>query len=130
MAALYCWQLWSEDGRDVLTGPHPRVVALAWACAAFVALLVLVRTGPWPPVQFVADISYGLYVYHVPVMWLVLPVVSPGGRAFPLGLALTVAVLVALSWASHVFLEQPARRLARTGRLRRSGTNQRATPVV
>ncbi len=111
---LYAWTQWSTAGRDLWSGAHPRLVAVAWAVGIFLALLLLVRGKPWRPVSFVADISYGLYLFHVPVMFLVLPVVSPGGRRFAVGIILTVALTVTLAWLSARFVEMPVRRRLRS----------------
>ncbi|MEO6715478.1 MAG: hypothetical protein ABIM89_18915, partial [Mycobacteriales bacterium] len=72
------------------------------------------------------DISYGLYLFHIPVMFLVLPWVSPRGTRFGLGMCLTLLVLVPVAWASHRFVEQPARRACRrwlAGRPTRTGAD-------
>jgi peptidoglycan/LPS O-acetylase OafA/YrhL len=47
--------------------------ALAVLCAAGVGYFALrpMRPWTWPPLQYVGRISYGLYLYHVPVYWLV-----------------------------------------------------------
>jgi len=111
--ALYGWAQWPEAGRDVLTGAHPRMLAVLWAVLGFVLLLRLVRSGPWRPVAFVADISYGLYLFHIPVMFAVLPLVPVGKVWFAGGIVLTVAVTVTLAWLSARFVEAPARRGAR-----------------
>lgn len=113
MAALYAWTQWPNEGQALWSGAHPRLLAVAWAVAWFLLLLRFVRSGPWRPVAFVADISYGLYLFHIPMMFLVLPIVSPGGRWFALGILVTVAVTVALAWLSYRFVETPIRRAAR-----------------
>jgi peptidoglycan/LPS O-acetylase OafA/YrhL len=117
---LYGWTLWPTAGTEVFSGAHPRLLAVVWAAALFLLLLRLVRSGPWRPVAFVADISYGLYLFHLPVMFLVLPLVSPEGQMFPVGLLLTVVTTVGLAWLSMRFVETPVRRAARRLLHRRS----------
>ena len=113
MFAAYVGGRWRYDGRELVSGEHPRALAVLWATAIFCLLLRYVRGNLWRPVTFIGDISYGLYVFHIPVMWLVLPVVSPGGRWFPLGVAVTVATLLVVAWSSYRYVETPIRRLAR-----------------
>ena len=110
---LYVGARWRFDGSELLRGGHPRALSVLWATGIFYLLLRLVKSGPWRPVAFVGDISYGLYLFHIPVMWLVLPVVSPGGRWFLLGLTLAVGLTVSLAWASYRIVETPVRRLVR-----------------
>jgi peptidoglycan/LPS O-acetylase OafA/YrhL len=113
MALLYGILQWPFAGRDVWTGAHPHILAVAWAALLFLALLRLVKGALWRPIAFIADISYGLYLFHVPVMFLVLPLLSPGGRLFPLGIAVTVLLTIALAWLSFRFIETPIREGAR-----------------
>jgi peptidoglycan/LPS O-acetylase OafA/YrhL len=110
---LYAFTRWKFDGLDVVSGAHPRLAAALWATLIFCVLLRFVQSKPWRPVMFIADISYGIYLFHIPIMWLVLPIVSPGGRLFTLGLAITVALVIAVSWASYRFVETPIRRAVR-----------------
>jgi peptidoglycan/LPS O-acetylase OafA/YrhL len=110
---LYAWTVWPEAGMEVLTGAHPRIAAVLWATVIFVGLLRFVRGMPWRPIRFVADVSYGIYLFHIPAMWLVLPVISPGGRLFTLGIAATVGLVMLAAWASYRFVETPIRRAVR-----------------
>lgn len=98
------------DGAELLTGEHPRIAAVLWATLIFVLLLRAVRGPLWKPVRFVGDVSYGIYLFHIPIMWLVLPVISPGGRLFTLGIATTVGLVLLAAWASYRFVETPIRR--------------------
>jgi peptidoglycan/LPS O-acetylase OafA/YrhL len=110
---VYAFTRWPYDGMDVISGPYPRIAAVLWATLILVLLLRFVRGVPWRPVGFVADVSYGIYLFHIPVMWLVLPVISPGGRLFTLGLLVTVTIVLLVSWASYRFIETPIRRAVR-----------------
>jgi len=60
-----------------------------------------------PPVRLKFDLSYGIYVWHMPVINLLLVLGVP--RAAPLAFALTLAIS-ALSW---VLVEKPALKLKR-----------------
>jgi peptidoglycan/LPS O-acetylase OafA/YrhL len=125
--ALYAWSLWPEAGMDVVSGSHPRIAAALWATGIFMILLRFVRGTPWKPVRFVADVSYGIYLFHIPVMWLVLPIISPGGRLFTLGIIVTVSLVMIVAGASYRFVETPIRRAVR--RLVDAGDRGGAAPT-
>lgn len=120
------------DGPQLISGDHPHIAAVLWATAIFLVLLRVVRGRLWAPVRFVGDVSYGIYLFHIPVMWLVLPVISPGGRLFTLGMAVTVALVFLAAWASYRFVETPIRRGVRRrleGHIDRSSRGPMPTPV-
>lgn len=130
VAALYGATVWWYEGVVVVPDAVQRIVALGWAVILFLFLHRFIQNGPWRPVAFIGDISYGLYLFHLPVMWLVLPVISPGGRWFEVGIAITVALTIATAWASHRFLETPIRRSARRWLARREQDQQRTRILV
>jgi len=110
---LYAFTRWNFDGLGLISGAHPGLAAALWATLIFCLLLRFVQGKVWRPVMFVADISYGIYLFHIPIMWLVLPVISPGGRWFTLGLAVTVSLVIITAWASYRFVETPIRQAVR-----------------
>lgn len=110
---MYAWAHWPTVGDQLYRGAHPQLLAVGWAILLFCALLAFVRSGPWRPVAFIADISYGLYLFHLPAMFLVLPLVSRHGQLFPLGILLTLVLTLGLAWLSSRYLETPVRRWAR-----------------
>lgn len=110
---LYAFTRWPYDGIEEFSGAHPRIAAVLWATLILIVLLRFVRTTPWRPIGFVADVSYGIYLFHIPVMWLLLPLISPGGRLFTLGLLVTVTTVLLVSWASYRYIETPIRRAVR-----------------
>jgi peptidoglycan/LPS O-acetylase OafA/YrhL len=62
-----------------------------------------------PGLAFLGTVSYGIYLYHVPVMtrlakWSVLP---HGPASLALWLALTLGAAVLLAWLSWRFVERP-----------------------
>ena len=122
----YCVTQYRFVGSPVIGGQFPYVVATLWATAGFIALLVLVKRV-WRPVAFVADISYGLYLFHIPTTWLFMPILSPGGRHFTLGLVVTLLATGLIAWACETGVERPIRRRLRA-RLK-AGVRQPALPV-
>jgi peptidoglycan/LPS O-acetylase OafA/YrhL len=71
------------------------------------------RTGGWRVLAFLGTISYGVYLYHVPVFVTLgksygLPAGVPELAAW---LAAGVAITVALAWLSWRLVERPAMRL-------------------
>lgn len=119
-------------------GPGPRVAALdaAWASrhvpgvhgrfpgfpVAVGALLVglarsraLGRALDAPPLRATATLSYGLYLWHVPVLLGVVAALRPGRDATAVALvtALALAGSYAAAWLSWTFVERPVLRRAR-----------------
>lgn len=90
-------------------------VIVAVASAIVIADLVvgrhslLARVFSWAPLVYIGRISYGLYLYHLPVYFLVeqhLPHLP-----FPARLALKLALSLGLAALSFQFLERPCLRL-------------------
>jgi peptidoglycan/LPS O-acetylase OafA/YrhL len=120
-------------GVDAFSGTYPRFLSASWAVLIFLGLLRFVRRSLWRPVAFVADISYGLYLFHIPVMWLVLPIVSPHGSNLTAGFLVTAGVLVGVAWLVERSVERPIRRFARRQLARNKGqmgVNTVAVPPV
>lgn len=94
-------------------------VSYAFAWLAFVLLLLLDRHIRLDPVtQFFSRISYSLYLNHGGLGFIALSLLVPA-LGYPVSLALTFAIVVAISAASYRWVELPSQRLAR--RLTTSG---------
>lgn len=86
--------------------------ALALLSAVLIGSLVLQPAGflsrilshPWLA-RPGRDLSYGLYLWHLPVYLLLMPLIP----ALPLRIALTAALTVLLAYASFRFVERPLR---------------------
>ena len=100
----------SASGWPLKTG----AMALA-AVAAAVALTVAIAAGRgrwlsiWPLPQ-VGEISYGIYLFHMPVLFAPLPEI--GRRS--VDTALQMSAVVTLAWLSHRLVEKPVQQKART----------------
>jgi peptidoglycan/LPS O-acetylase OafA/YrhL len=72
------------------------------------AALVVVARPPrvlaWQPLPFLGKISYGIYLWHVPFMWVFPP------RTWPVRGCLVAASIFA-GWLSHLLLERPFARV-------------------
>ncbi|MGN7147552.1 acyltransferase family protein [Arthrobacter sp. SAFR-179] len=89
--------------------------ALALLSAVLIGSLVLQPAGflsrilshPWLA-RPGRDLSYGMYLWHLPVYLLLMPLIP----ALPLRIALTAVLTVLLAYASFRFVERPLRRWA------------------
>ncbi|MBE0670348.1 MAG: acyltransferase [Anaerolineales bacterium] len=75
---------------------------------------MFVRLLDWPPLQYLGRISYGLYIYHFPVIWIVGLIREHGiseEAARPIIPIVSFLVTVALASLSYYVLEKPFLRL-------------------
>jgi len=117
--------LWlPEDGTATYRGG---LVAVSLATA--VVIWAGVRGGQFgrrldaTPLRYIGQRSYGLYLWHWPVLVLVQllwPTSSPSGSLLPIGVVATVITL-AVAAVSYRWLEQPIRRDGVRGTLRQIG---------
>ncbi|GAA3763316.1 acyltransferase family protein [Microbacterium kribbense] len=127
VAALFAIALLPEMP-DAATFPG---TLLAGSIVAAVAVVAGAVPGSWigraldvPPLRWIGDRSYGLYLWHWPVLVLVAAGVgvNAGADDVPVWIGLVVLVLtVLLAALSYRFVEQPVRRLGLRGSLRRLG---------
>ena len=117
------------------------------AASVLTAVLVAALLGPatlyqrllrMPPVEWVGQRSYGIYLWHWPVLLVLTELLPATTYDSPLSWTTRVLALVltlVLSWASYRWLEQPVRRHGFTGVWRRwraalRGGRRRAAQVV
>ncbi len=113
---------------------HGGLVALTVATALVVAALAhpASRLGPalgWGPLRWVGVRSYGIYIWHFPIIVLTAPNYTREGVSLSLG-ALQVGATIVVAALSWRFVEEPIRRGA-LGRLwgqLRSGQWRRSLP--
>ncbi|MDB5370787.1 MAG: acyltransferase [Roseomonas sp.] len=65
------------------------------------------------PLKFVADISYPLYLVHVPLGWAVLVWLGSMGWSHHLAALTATTAMALLAWVLHVSIETPSQRLGK-----------------
>lgn len=104
--------VWTNEYEDFLY--RGGLVCLSLAAAVVVATLAhpasrLARVFGWKPLRWIGTRSYGIYLWHYPVIALTTPLVDTGGTHL-LRDALQVGVSVVLADLSWRFVEEPIRR--------------------
>jgi peptidoglycan/LPS O-acetylase OafA/YrhL len=77
-------------------------------CAFFAAYLARGWFRPVRVLDFLADISYPLYITHSLIGFLLLKVFIHAGLPFPAAVCIALAVVIALSYALHRIVEMPS----------------------
>lgn len=102
-------------------------LTVIWASAIFCCLLAVLHGPLRRPVNLMAEISYGMYLYHIPIAWVLLTTFVPTGGPWMLPVVLlSLAVTVGFGLLSHTFVEKPIRNAMR----RRLGNRPQPTIVV
>ena len=65
------------------------------------------------PLRWLGDISYSVYLVHIPLGWMVLATLANHGWSIHVAGFTTVVVIVACAWVLHETVEDPSRRLGR-----------------
>ncbi|MHB1890644.1 MAG: acyltransferase family protein [Acidimicrobiales bacterium] len=111
-AGFAAWT-WTQLGQnDAFVYPYGIVVA-GIAVAAVILSAVLCPEGPvaralsWSPLRYLGRISYGMYLYHWPLQFLI-DAKRTGLTGYPL-FAVRVVATVALASASYYLVEKPIR---------------------
>jgi len=129
VAAVALWATTTQATRWVYAGGLPVYAALT-CFVIFSALLPgspVARALSVRPLCAVGLISYGLYLYHWPVLWVLTP--ERTGLSTVPRLALAAAITTVLALLSYHFVEQPIRRGAHVwSRTPRTPTLRRRLP--
>lgn len=103
-------QTWMDH--DFLRLSRTPAFTALWALAIFASFIVWCRQVP-SIVQWIADISFGLYLLHVPVMWVTLSLISRNGDRLFLGVSVSLLVTATLASFSRRFFELPIQQSTR-----------------
>jgi exopolysaccharide production protein ExoZ len=91
---------------------HPTLWRGIWVFLALLAVLVLERRGafrkPVRPLKLLGDASYSLYLWHYPLLILLVPALRAVGISnFSALLALAIGASIAFGLLCYWFIERP-----------------------
>lgn len=89
------------------------VVSDGIALLVFFALMKAPLARVWGPFNFFGNISYSLYLLHIPIGMTVLNFLRRDGVSYGLCFVIAVAASILVAYLSYSFVELPAQRLAR-----------------
>jgi peptidoglycan/LPS O-acetylase OafA/YrhL len=111
-----CWLIFFafslvRPGDGLFSTPYPPIVTYIAAMAIFVGLMAMrIKRAP-RLFRFFADISYSLYLLHLPVGSLVLGITVGLGMNFTVAFAISITSVILVSWAFYRAVENPSRSL-------------------
>lgn len=101
----------ANEHREIGASLHDCIAALA----LFVIGLVMGMRAIWlKPLRWIGDISYPLYLLHVPIGWMLLLFFAQLGLGMSAAGFLAISLVVILSWLLHHTVELPAQRFGKT----------------
>jgi peptidoglycan/LPS O-acetylase OafA/YrhL len=99
------------------------VAALSIFSAAFAAKM----EWKWMrPLRWIGDISYPLYLLHVPLGWMVLVLLARAGWSIHAAGISAVLTAIACAWVIHVLVERPSQLIGRKVAIQLFSTNSTA----
>jgi peptidoglycan/LPS O-acetylase OafA/YrhL len=102
--AIWPDQMWSEPQK---AWTYPLATIIFFSC------MLWNPNVSWRPVRFLGDISYSLYLVHIPVGYFVMDKVYSPKTGFTLAFILAVIASVVAAWLSYRYIETPGRNLGR-----------------
>jgi len=125
--AMFCIHWWA--------GPYSANLGVAWSYAF--ALLTFAFAYSFPHLfksnrlfNFLADISYPLYVIHGVAGYVALRIMLDMGFKAWLSLLIVTSVCLFLSWLLHVLIERPSQRLSKQLAAKFTGRRLAGAPMV
>lgn len=117
VAALYAgFTEWVDPGFLLAPGGWTGIEPLfsyIYALIIFVAMLRLSPSWAVQPLRFLGDISYSLYLLHIPVGITVLNLMDLVGVPPEVSVIVAIAASLGVSWMIYRVVEVPSQRLAR-----------------
>jgi peptidoglycan/LPS O-acetylase OafA/YrhL len=102
---------------DVILPGHPIGVDAVNSVASLLLFCAALWSGMrWQwirPLRYVADISYPLYLVHVPTSWIMLTVLAQNGWSIHSAGAVTMLTVLGCAWMLHVSVEKPFQSIGR-----------------
>jgi peptidoglycan/LPS O-acetylase OafA/YrhL len=124
-----------DPGYLLTPGGLPGYEPLTAFVTAIIIFLAMLRWAPRTAIQpfaFLGDISYSLYLLHLPVGFALLAVFDAADINQSLATLLAIAGSILASWISYLVVERPSQKLARRlvtkVRVRRAG--RQVTPTA
>jgi peptidoglycan/LPS O-acetylase OafA/YrhL len=100
------------SARRVLPDAEP-FYSYIYALILFLGLMAAAPKRTVQPFTLLGDISYSLYLLHIPVGFVVFEVAADSAIPSEVVTLLSIAAAVAVSWVSYRLVELPSQRLAR-----------------
>ena len=94
------------------SGVEP-VVTYAYAIGIFLCLLAISPKKAWKPLKFLGEISYSLYLLHIPVGMLVADLLYQLGWPSTFVTIGAITASVSISWITYRLIEVPSQTIAR-----------------
>jgi peptidoglycan/LPS O-acetylase OafA/YrhL len=114
---LYCLFIEvAEPGFLIAPGGYRGVEPIVTYLYALIVFLAMMRLAPARvvrPFTMLGDISYSLYLLHIPVGITVLNLLNSIGVPVDINVIVAILVSVGVAWLTHRFVELPMQRLAR-----------------
>jgi len=88
-------------------------VSYIYAFVIFIGLMLLAPRRLWQPFRFLGDISYSLYLLHLPVGMLALNLLDRTSMPHAIATLVAIAAALAVSWLAFIAVERPSQRAAR-----------------
>jgi peptidoglycan/LPS O-acetylase OafA/YrhL len=111
---------------DVWTGTFSFLVFVVFLVAGG-------RLKDWKIPSFFADISYPLYLVHLPLAWIVLYEVTKRDISLHIAVPVAFATIILISWILHKAIEEPFQKLGqnlgRRSRVTKLNANEEVTVV-
>ncbi|WP_439112242.1 acyltransferase family protein [Hydrogenophaga sp.] len=125
--AMFCIHWWA--------GPYSENLGVAWSYAF--ALLAFAFSYSFPNIfksnrmfDFLADVSYPLYVIHGVAGYVALRIMLDMGIKAWISLLIVTASCLLVSWLLHILIESPSQKFAKKISAKLSNSSIKPTPMV